>query len=84
MNLMFKIVREAIQKDDVKRYAIVSAALRLMSKHAGKFSKHILSQRGYYAQLYNSLKGWATHLNRDVQKIAVYALEAFLKEVRSR
>lgn len=83
MDLIFKIVREAIQKDDAKRYAIITAALGLMSKHAGKFSKQILGHKGYYAQLYSSLKGWAMHGNREVQKIGARAVDNFLKEVIS-
>ncbi|GAU90192.1 DNA dependent Protein Kinase catalytic subunit [Ramazzottius varieornatus] len=81
MDLIFKIVREAIQKDDVKRYAFITAALGLMSKHAGKFSRQILGHKGYYAQLYSSLKGWAMHGNREVQKICARAVDNFLKEV---
>uniref|UniRef100_A0A8C5WDN6 DNA-dependent protein kinase catalytic subunit n=1 Tax=Leptobrachium leishanense TaxID=445787 RepID=A0A8C5WDN6_9ANUR len=63
---------------DLKRYAVPSAGLQLLSRHASQFSS-FLTER--YQHLYEVMTKWCGHLNQEMRRLAYSAMEAFLKQV---
>ncbi|CAH2285137.1 DNA-dependent kinase catalytic subunit [Pelobates cultripes] len=63
---------------DLKRYAVPSAGLQLLSRHASQFSIYLMEK---YQSLYEVVFKWCSHSNSDMRKLATAAIEAFLKQV---
>ncbi|XP_006170510.1 DNA-dependent protein kinase catalytic subunit [Tupaia chinensis] len=76
---IFDFTLKAIRPQiDLKRYAVPSAGLRLLTLHAAQFSTCLLEN---YVSLFEILSKWCGHTNVDLKKTAHSALESFLKQV---
>ncbi|CAL1543152.1 unnamed protein product, partial [Lymnaea stagnalis] len=52
--------------------------MKLLSLHAGQFRQFLMDE---YKPMYEKLKKWSRHSNKDVLHLGVAALEAFTKEI---
>ncbi|KAM9308363.1 DNA-dependent protein kinase catalytic subunit [Gastrophryne carolinensis] len=63
---------------DLKRYAVPSAGLKIMTLHASQFSIYLMEN---YQHLFDVMCKWCGHSNHEMKKLAFTALESFLKQV---
>lgn len=76
---IFKYMRMALDPNiDYTRYDVPKAGLKLITRHAGQFRQFLMDE---YKPMYEKLKKWSHHPNKEVLHLGVEALEAFTKEV---
>ncbi|XP_069123844.1 DNA-dependent protein kinase catalytic subunit-like [Argopecten irradians] len=76
---IFKYARMAIDpKVDYTRYHVPSAGLKLFTKHAAQFSLYLIED---YQGMYDKLRYWSRHHNRDMLHLGLSAIEAFLGQI---
>ncbi|XP_033751348.1 DNA-dependent protein kinase catalytic subunit-like [Pecten maximus] len=76
---IFKYARMAIDpKVDYTRYQVPSAGLKLFTKHAAQFSLYLIED---YQGMYDKLRYWSRHHNRDMLHLGLSAIEAFLGQI---
>ncbi|XP_053571003.1 LOW QUALITY PROTEIN: DNA-dependent protein kinase catalytic subunit [Bombina bombina] len=63
---------------DLKRYAVPSAGLQLLSLHASQFSTYLTDN---YRSVFDILSKWSGHTNPDMKKLGFSALDSFLKQI---
>ncbi|KAJ8280685.1 hypothetical protein GJAV_G00057750 [Gymnothorax javanicus] len=65
-------------QEELKRYAVTFAGLRLFAKHAAQFSSCLME---HYRMVFDIMSKLCGHRNVDMKKASYYALESFLKQV---
>ncbi|XP_075444614.1 LOW QUALITY PROTEIN: DNA-dependent protein kinase catalytic subunit [Ascaphus truei] len=63
---------------DLKRYAVPSAGLHLLTLHASQFSTYLMDN---YRSLFEVMSKWCGHTNHDMKKLGFAALHSFLKQI---
>ncbi|XP_040210104.1 DNA-dependent protein kinase catalytic subunit [Rana temporaria] len=63
---------------DLKRYAVPAAGLNIMALHASQFSNYLIEN---YLSLFEVMSKWCGHSNHEMKRLALIALESFLKQV---
>ncbi|OWA49909.1 DNA-dependent protein kinase catalytic subunit [Hypsibius exemplaris] len=81
LDMIFSTCRKLIHISDAARYAMIFAALKLLTEHMDKFLKHLLADKLTYTEMYGDLKRWAVHTNSDARKLGFAALSVYLKQV---
>ncbi|XP_053322155.1 DNA-dependent protein kinase catalytic subunit [Spea bombifrons] len=76
---IFEYTMKAISpKVDLKRYAVPSAGLQLLACHASQFGSYLMEN---YQSLFQVVSKWCGHSNHEMRKLAVVAMDSFLKQV---
>ncbi|XP_061175418.1 DNA-dependent protein kinase catalytic subunit-like [Saccostrea echinata] len=76
---IFKYARMAIDPDiNYTRYDVPRAGLKLFARHSAQFRSQLADD---YQGMYNKLKSWSKHNNRDLLHLGTAAMEAFLNQI---
>ncbi|KAM5158207.1 DNA-dependent protein kinase catalytic subunit [Mantella aurantiaca] len=76
---IFEYTVKAIRPQvDLKRYAVPAAGLNIIALHASQFSNYLIEN---YRSLFEVMSRWCGHTNYEMKKLAMAALESFLKQV---
>ncbi|XP_076075287.1 DNA-dependent protein kinase catalytic subunit-like [Mytilus galloprovincialis] len=75
---IFKYTRMAISNMEIARYDVPKAGLRMIAKHAAQFNMYLFDD---YQEMYEKLRFWSKHHNREMLHEGMAAVESFLKQI---